>query len=89
MKITDLPALRDAVRAERAFELYQAIVDGDGDGDQMADAIEAAANDADVAMLVMMRLALEARGIEWESGTGVEFISAALTAKEALWTPST
>jgi hypothetical protein len=81
--------LASAVAFDRARELFDVLRTAD-DPDEIGDAIEAAASDADLAQAVIFQLVVFARwNDEGETRTGVELVANAMNAPGQLWRPPT
>lgn len=81
-------SLQSAIAFDKAAEIL-ATLQSSNSPDDLGDAIEAAASDADLAQAVIYRLLVVARG--WDDAgdtrTGVELVANALHATPDLWLP--
>jgi len=80
--------LRTAAQFDKATEIMQTLLSSTS-ADEMGEAMEAAASDADLAQAVIFRLTVVARGWadEQTQQTGVEMVSAALAGDGKLVLP--
>lgn len=77
-------SLQSAIDFDRAAELL-AVLATSTDGDEIADALEVAASDAELAHALLYRLVCLCRGWE-ETRSGVELVAGSGVTPE-LWTP--